>query len=152
MGSYHKWEIYALERREVKDEMDRARIHNRMMYVLTGEPRYQVESLVAGGQTTQRKIQERKRKRRRGFHHRPDRTLNEQRKRRAAAQRADASREAELHPLMAATALKEEVKEPMEVDEIHQEDAHTALVEEDDQGSDYDVDQYLDDPSKYLLI
>ena len=40
----------------------------------------------------------------------------------------------------------------MEVDEIHQEEAETALIEDDDQGSDYDVDEYLDVPSKTLSI
>ena len=49
VASYHMWEIYALERREVVDAMEKARITNRMMYVLTGEQKYQVESLVAGG-------------------------------------------------------------------------------------------------------
>ena len=40
----------------------------------------------------------------------------------------------------------------MEVDEIRQEEAETALVEDDDQGSDYEVDEYLDDTSKTLSI
>ena len=39
----------------------------------------------------------------------------------------------------------------MEVDDFRQEEAETALIEDDDQGSDYDVDEYLDDPSKHFI-
>ena len=57
-ASYHMWEIYALEKREVVDEIERARITNRMMYVLTGEQQYQAESLVAGAMATLQKRKE----------------------------------------------------------------------------------------------
>ena len=40
----------------------------------------------------------------------------------------------------------------MEVDEIRQQEAETALIEDDDQGSDYDIEEYLDDPSKHSLF
>jgi len=92
-ASYHMWEIYALEKREVVDEIERARITNRMMYVLTGEQQYQAESLVAGAMATLQKRKQKQRKRRGRFTRRPDRTLNEEKKRRASAQKADASRE-----------------------------------------------------------
>ena len=36
-ASYYKWEIYAIERRLVNDEIERLKIHNRMMFVLTGD-------------------------------------------------------------------------------------------------------------------
>ena len=48
--------------------------------------------------------------------------------------------------------LKANDDEPMEVDEVHQEVAETALIEDDDQGSDYEIDEYLDDPSKNSLF
>jgi hypothetical protein len=48
--------------------------------------------------------------------------------------------------------LKANDDEPMEVDEVHQEVAETALIEDDDQGSDYEIDEYLDDPCKHPLI
>ena len=48
--------------------------------------------------------------------------------------------------------LKANDDEPMEVDEVNQEVAETALIEDDDQGSDYGIDEYLDDPNKNSLI
>ena len=85
VASYHRWDIYALKRREVEDGMEKVRIHNRMMYVLTGEQQYMAESLVAGAMATNQKRTEKRRKRRGGFHRRPDRSLNKRKKERAAA-------------------------------------------------------------------
>jgi hypothetical protein len=51
-ASYYKWEIYALERRVVVDETERRKIHNKMMYVLTGDRQYQKESQVASARMT----------------------------------------------------------------------------------------------------
>jgi hypothetical protein len=154
VGSYHKWEIYALKRREVADELERVRIHNRMMYVLTGDQKYQMESQVASAMAATQKRKQRRRKRGNTFFRRPDRSLTVKRQRRAFASRAEATREPEPgHPLMIVEPLKadEDVAMDEEEDEIHQEDANTALVE-DDQGIDYDIDQYLDDPSKAFHI
>ena len=38
---------------------------------------------------------------------------------------------------------------PMEEVEVNQEEAETALIEDGDQPLDYDIDEYLDNPSKY---
>ena len=98
-------------------------------------------------------MKERKRRKKgsKRFTHRPDPTLNEKKKRRASAQKADANCEVvpELS-LIIEKPLKADDDVPMEVDEIRQEDANTALVEEEDQGIDYDINQYLDDPSKHF--
>jgi hypothetical protein len=40
----------------------------------------------------------------------------------------------------------------MEVDEIRQEEADTAVMQEDEQESEYNIDDYLDDHSKHSLI
>jgi hypothetical protein len=136
VGCYYKWEIFAIEKRVVKNEIERLKIHNRMMWVLTGDSQYQKESLAIGARTTHQKMKERKRKKRGSFFKRPDRSLNEKKKRRAEAQKLE-------------KPLKANGDEPMEVDEIRQEEAETALIEDDDQGSDYEVDEYLDVPSKY---
>jgi hypothetical protein len=77
-AKYYKWEIYALERREVEDETERRKIHNRMMYVLTGDRQYQKDSqsigrLVANHKRTQRKYRKRGAK---GFDRRKDHSLN----------------------------------------------------------------------------
>jgi hypothetical protein len=133
VAGYHMWEIYALERREVVDEMERVRITNRMMYVLTGDQQYQAESLVAGGLTTQQKRNEKKRKRRGRFTRRPDRTLNEKKKGRAEAQKANASRESE-----------------QELPINHADDA--VMEVPDDQPLDYEMNDYLDVPSKHSLF
>ena len=88
---------------------------------------------MAAARTTHQKRNERQRKRRSGFHRRPNRNLNVQKKRRASAQRADAA---------------------IKVEEIPQEDGGFLLVEDDGQPLDYVIDDYLDDPSKtiYVLI
>ena len=125
-AGYNMWEIYALERREVVDEMERARITNRMMYVLTGDQQYQAESLVAAAMATLQKRKEKQRKRRGRFTRRPDRTLNEEKKRRRAeAQKADASRE------------------PNPSDDV-------VMEVPDDQPLNFTIDDYLDAPSKQL--
>lgn len=139
VGCYYKWEIFAIEKRVVKNEIERLKIHNRMMWVLTGDSQYQKESLAIGAMTTHQKMKERKRKKRGSFYRRPDRSLNEKKKRRASAQKHE-------KPLKA----KNDV--PMEVDEIRQEEAETALIEDDDQGSDYEVDEYLDVLSKHSIF
>ena len=152
VGSYHKWEIYALERRVVANEIERARIHNRMMYVLTGDKKYQVESLVAGAMTTNQKRKQRKYKKRGRFYHRPDHTLSEKKRKRAEAQKAEASREPEPEqPIMAEEPVMEDVEEPMEVDEIRLGGDDTAMVQDDDQPLDYNIAEYLDDPSKLFI-
>jgi hypothetical protein len=56
VACYYKWEIYAIKRRVVKNEIKRLKIHNRMMWVLTGDSQYQKESKsVAGLLTNQKK-------------------------------------------------------------------------------------------------
>jgi hypothetical protein len=87
-ASYYKWEIYALERRVVEDETERRKIHNRMMYVLTGDRQYQKESQAIGPAIANLKKQMRKRRKKgaMSFFKRPDPTLNEKKKRRASAQ------------------------------------------------------------------
>jgi hypothetical protein len=152
-ASYFKWEIYAIERREVVDEIERLKIHNRMMYVLTGDRQYLKESQSIGGYMTQQKRKQRRYKKRGRFTHRPDPSLNEKKKRRASAKKADTSMElVQEQPLMVEKPLNVYDDEPMEVDKIRQEQADTALIEEDDRGSDYEIDEYLDDPSKTLLL
>ena len=41
---------------------------------------------------------------------------------------------------------------PMEKVKVYHEDADTAIMKEDDQGIDYNIDEYLDDPSKHYLF
>ena len=55
-------------------------------------------------------------------------------------------------PLMIERPLKTADDEPMEVDQIHQDEAETALIEDGEQQLDYDIDDYLDDPSKHSII
>ena len=99
-----------------------------MIYVLTGEQQYQVESLVDAALTTNQKKKEKQRKRRRsGFHRRPYRTLNEEKKRKASCQKAEDSNEANNTDDLV-----------MEVPE--------------DQPLDYAIDEYLDASSKLLNI
>jgi hypothetical protein len=149
------WEIFALERREVVDETERRKIHNRMMYLLTGDRQYQKDSqaigrLVANHKRTQRKYRKRGAK---GFDRRKDHSINLKKKRRASAQKADISIESEQEqPLMVEQALKADDDAPMDVDQIRQEEADTAVMQEDDRGSEYNIDDYLDDHSKHSLI
>ena len=84
-ASYFKWEIYAIERRKVADEIERRKIHNRMMYVLTGDRIYQKDSQAIGFAMANLKKQSRKRRKAGRLTHKPDRTLNEKKKRRASA-------------------------------------------------------------------
>ena len=100
-------------------------------------------------------MKERKRRKKgsKRFTHRPDPTLNEKKNRRASAQKADTSMKlVQEQPLMVEKPLKANDDEPMEVVEIRHEDANTALIDEEDQGIDYDINQYLDDPSKLIII
>ena len=53
---------------------------------------------------------------------------------------------------MAEEPVKEDVEEPMEVDEIRLEGVDTAVMQDDDQPLDYNIAEYLDDPSKHILI
>ena len=104
---------------------------------------------------TQQKRKDRKYKKRgaKRFSHKPDRTLNEKKKRRASAQKADTSRESEQkQPFMIEMPLKAADDEPMEVDQIHQDEAETDLIDYVDQPLDYEIDEYLDDPSKHSLF
>jgi hypothetical protein len=66
---------------------------------------------------------------------------------------AEARREAEqAHPLRAEVPRDEfDDEQPMDVDEIRHEGPGTPMIE-DDQGIDYDIDQYLDDPSKFIIF
>ena len=41
---------------------------------------------------------------------------------------------------------------PLEEVEVNHEDADTAIMQEDDQRSDYNIDEYLDNPSKHFQI
>ena len=67
--------------------------------------------------------------------------MNEKKKRRASAQKADTCMKSEQEqPLMAEERVKAADDEPMEVDQIHQEEAETALIEDGDQPLDYDID------------
>ena len=68
--------------------------------------------------------------------------MKEKKRRRVAAQKADTSIE---------KPLKANDDDPMEVDEIRQEVAETALIEDDYEGSDYEIEEYLDDPSKLFI-
>ena len=152
-ASYYKWEIYALERRVVEDETERRKIHNRMMYVLTGDRQYQKESQSIGGKMSQQKRQMRQRRKGRRFTHKPDRTLNEKRRRRASAQNADINNgPLQELPLMVEKTVKANDDAPMEKVKVYHEDADTAIMKEDDQGIDYNIDEYLDDPSKHSQI
>ena len=77
-ASYYRWEIYALEKRMVKDETERRRLHNRMMYVLSGEEKYQKDSRAIGIAIVHQKRQMRKRKRdAKGLVRRKDHALHE---------------------------------------------------------------------------
>jgi hypothetical protein len=91
-AKYYKWEIFALERRLIEDETERRKIHNRMMYVLTGDRQYQKESQAFGARMTLQKREQRKYRKRKGrrFDQRKDHSLNEKKKRRVSAQKADA--------------------------------------------------------------
>jgi hypothetical protein len=48
--------------------------------------------------------------------------------------------------------INEDKEAPMEVDEINQENKKTPLIDEDTQGSDYNVKVYLDEKSKLSLL
>lgn len=48
--------------------------------------------------------------------------------------------------------INEDKEAPMEVDEINQENKKTPLIDEDTQGSDYNVEVYLDEKSKLSLL
>ena len=58
--------------------------------------------------------------------------------------------EIEEQALLADKVLKDGEDAPMEGDEIGHEEADTALVEDDDHGSEYDIDDYLDENGKLL--
>ena len=154
-ASYYKWEIYALEKRMVKDETERRRLHNRMMYVLSGEEKYQNDSRAIGLAIVHQKRQMRKRKRgAKGFVRRKDHALNEKKKkRRASAQKAEVRMESvNEQALMAGKVLKEGEDAPIDEVEVSNEEAEAALLQGDDQGSDYNIDEYLDATSKHSLI
>ena len=75
------------------------------------------------------------------FTHRPDPTLNEKKKRKASTQKADTSMESEQKQnFMVERPLKDADDEPMEVDQIHQEEAETALIDDGEQAIDYVID------------
>ena len=102
---------------------------------------------------TQQKIKEKNyRKRKGGYFRRPDRSLNEKKKRRASAQKADTMESEHKQPFMIERPLKAADDDPMKVDQIHQEEAETALIEDGEQPLDYNIDEYLDDPSKHSLF
>jgi hypothetical protein len=88
---------------------------------------------------TNQKKHMKKYKKRGSFYRRPDHSSNQKKRRRASSQKLDTSMD---------KPSKTIDDEPIEVDEICQEEAEAALIEEDDQGSDYEIDEYLDEPSK----
>ena len=55
-------------------------------------------------------------------------------------------------PLRVEQPIKEDVEEPMEVVEIPQEGGDPAVKQDDDQPLDYNIDEYLYDPSKHFLF
>ena len=91
---------------------------------------------------TNQKIKERQRRRKGGcYFTRPDRSLNEKKKRSASAKKADTIMQSEQEqPLMIERPLKTADDEPMEVDQIYQDESETALNEDGDQPLDYDID------------
>jgi hypothetical protein len=119
-----------------------------MMYVLTGDRQYQKESQSIGGKMSQQKRQMRQRRKGKRFTHKPDRTVNEKKRRRASAQKADISIVKEQEQPF----IKADVDAPMEVVEVNHEDADTAIMQEDDQGIEYNIDEYLDDTCKHSQI
>jgi hypothetical protein len=54
--------------------------------------------------------------------------------------------------LMAGKVLKEGEDAPIDEVEVSNEEAEAALLQGDDQGSDYNIDEYLDATSKHSLI
>ena len=102
---------------------------------------------------SQQKRQMRQRRKGRRFTHKPDRTLNEKKRRRASAQNADINIESiQEQPLMVEKPVKADDDAPMEKVKVYHEDADTAIMKEDDLGIDYNIDEYLDDPSKHSQI
>ena len=138
----------------VKDETERRRLHNRMMYVLSGDEKYQNDSRAIGLAIANQMRQMRKRKRRgKGLVRRKDHALNEKKKRRACAQKIEVSMESvDEQALMAGTVLKEGEDAPADGVEVGNEEAESVLMQGDDQGSDYNIDEYLDATSKHSLI
>ena len=53
---------------------------------------------------------------------------------------------------MAEKAIKSHDDAPMEEVEVNQKDVDTAIMQEDDQGSEYNIDEYLDATSKHSLF
>ena len=53
---------------------------------------------------------------------------------------------------MVEKTVKADDDAPMEKVKVYHEDADTAIMKEDDQGIDYNIDEYLDDPSKHSQI
>jgi hypothetical protein len=53
---------------------------------------------------------------------------------------------------MAEKAIKSRDYAPIEEVEVNQKDVDTAIMQEDDQGSEYNIDEYLDATSKHSLF
>jgi hypothetical protein len=53
---------------------------------------------------------------------------------------------------MAEKAFKSHDYAPMEEVEVNQKDVDIAILQEDDQGSEYNIDEYLDATSKHSLF
>ena len=87
------------------------------------------------------------------FFKRPDPTLNEKKKRRVSAQQAD-SNTMEVHEQfsMVEKPVKADDDMPMEEVDVNNLDTDIAIIQQDDRGSEYNIDDYLDDPSKHSLI
>ena len=86
----------------------------------------------------------RKRKKKGGnnFTRKPDRTLNEIKRTSASARKAEISMESvNEQPLQADKALKEGDDAPVDGVEVGHDDADAALRQDDDQGSNYDIDE-----------
>ena len=73
---YHKWELAALKKREVTDELEAQRLRNKMMFVLTGDPKYGKESKSKAAKITH---QRRRKSKRSTFFTRPDRSVTQMR-------------------------------------------------------------------------
>jgi hypothetical protein len=79
--------------------------------------------------------------------------LNENKKRRTSTQKADKIMESmDEQALMADKVLNDGEDAIMQEDEIGCDKGDTALVEDDDQGSDYNIDEYLDANGKLFII
>jgi hypothetical protein len=117
--------------------------------------KYQNDSQAIGLAIARQKKQERQRKKKgaKKFTRKPYRMLNENKKRRTSTQKADNIMESmDEQALMADKVLNDCEDAIMQEDEIGYDKADTTLVEDGDQGSDYNIDEYLDAKCKLFII